>query len=190
MGHLELATIVQRAVRRAGLAVKYSKGFNPAMRLSFDSALPVGMESQEEMFHIYLDRKLAPETILDALNRQLPAGLSVTSCRRSRQGDTDTAVACVYQVRLPDNSLDTDTVERFMAKDTFIVEDLSKKGNIRKTDLRQSVAALDWKTSHTLEMTMQPYKGRQIRPGTILKQCFGLSEAAVCLARITKKKQG
>mgnify|MGYP006290121437 FL=1 len=190
LGHLELATIVQRAVRRAGLAVKYSKGFNPAMRLSFDSALPVGMESQEEMFHIYLDRKLAPETIQDALNRQLPSGLAVTDCRRTRQGQTDVPAACVYQVRLPDNSLDADTVDRFMAKDTFVVEDLSKKGKIRKTDLRQSVAALGWKASHTLEMTMQPYNGRQIRPGTILKQCFGLSDAAVCQARIKKTKQG
>ncbi len=187
-GHLELATIVQRAVRRAGLAVKYSKGFNPSMRLSFESALPVGMESQEEIFHIFLDRKLAPETIQDALNRQLPPGLAVTDCRRTRQGQTDAFAACVYQVRLLETSLDADTVEQFMAKDAFIVEDLTKKGKIRKTDLRQSVAALDWKTPHTLEMTMQPFNGRQIRPGTILKQCFGLSDAAFCQARIKKLK--
>ncbi|MEE4364924.1 MAG: TIGR03960 family B12-binding radical SAM protein, partial [Desulfotignum sp.] len=189
-GHLELATIVQRAVRRAGLAVKYSKGFNPSMRLSFDSALPVGMESQEEIFHIFLDRKLSPETIQDALNRQLPTGLTVTHCRRTRQGQTDAFAVCVYQVRLVETSLDADTVDRFMAKDAFIVEDLTKKGKIRKTDLRQSVAALYWKTPHTLEMTMQPYNGRQIRPGTILKQCFGLSDAAVCQVRIKKLKQG
>ncbi len=189
-GHLELATIVQRAVRRAGLAVKYSKGFNPSMRLSFDSALPVGMESQEEIFHIFLDRKLAPETIQHALNRQLPPGLAVTDCRRTFQGQTDAFAVCVYQVRLLETSLDADTTDRFMAKDAFIVEDLTKKGKIRKTDLRKSVAALDWKTPHTLEMTMQPYNGRQIRPGTILKQCFGLSDTAVCQARIKKLKQG
>ncbi|HKK99125.1 MAG TPA: TIGR03960 family B12-binding radical SAM protein [Desulfotignum sp.] len=189
-GHLELATIVQRAVRRASLAVKYSKGFNPSMRLSFDSALPVGMESEEEICHIFLDRKLAPETIQDALNRQLPPGLTVTDCRRTRQEKTNAAAACVYQVRLPETSLDADTVDRFMAKDAFVVEDLTKKGKIRKTDLRQSVAALHWKTPHTLEMTMQPYNGRHIRPGTILKQCFSLTDAAVCQARIKKRKQG
>jgi radical SAM family uncharacterized protein/radical SAM-linked protein len=190
-GHLELATIVQRAVRRAGLAVKYSKGFNPSMRLSFDSALPVGMESQEEIFHIFLDRKLAPETIQNALNRQLPLGLAVTGCRRSsQQVQTDATAACVYKMQFPHPCPDTQAVDRFMAKKEFWVEDLSKKGKIRKTDLRQSVAALDIITPQTLEMTMQPYNGRHIRPAAILKHCFGLSDAAVCQVRIKKLKQG
>ncbi len=40
-------------MKRAGLTVKYSQGFNPSMRLAFDNALPVGMESEEEFFTVF-----------------------------------------------------------------------------------------------------------------------------------------
>lgn len=52
-GHLELAKIIRRAIRRIGIKVKYSTGFSPAMKVSFDNPLPVGMESEEEFFTIH-----------------------------------------------------------------------------------------------------------------------------------------
>jgi radical SAM family uncharacterized protein/radical SAM-linked protein len=189
-GHLELATIVQRAVKRAGLTVKYSKGFNPSMRLAFDTALPVGMESESEIFTIFLDRKLAPKEITQALNRQLPTGLTVTGCSLAAKDTTEHDQVCCYLVQLSTLCPDKRAVERFMAKEEFMVEDLSKKGKIRKTDLRQSVAAIAHRTPDTLEMTMQPYNGRHIRPTAILTQCFGLSEEAMGRTRIKKLNQG
>ncbi|MBF0572630.1 MAG: TIGR03960 family B12-binding radical SAM protein, partial [Desulfamplus sp.] len=54
-GHLELAKIIRRAIRRAGLKVKYSTGFSPVMKISFDNPLPVGMESEEEFFSIQVN---------------------------------------------------------------------------------------------------------------------------------------
>jgi radical SAM family uncharacterized protein/radical SAM-linked protein len=189
-GHLELATIVQRAVKRAGLTVKYSKGFNPSMRLAFDTALPVGMESESETFYIFLDRNLAPKEIAQALNRQLPTGLTVTGCSLAAKDTPEHDQTCRYLVRLFTFCPDTRAVERFMAKEEFMVEDLSKKGKIRKTDLRQSVAAIAHRTPDTLEMTMQPYNGRHIRPTAVLTQCFGLSEEAMGRTRIKKLSQG
>ncbi len=189
-GHLELAAIVQRAIKRAGLTVKYSRGFNPSMRLAFDNALPVGMESEEETFTVFLDRKLTPTAVQQALNRQLPAGLAATNCKMAGKNQTTQADTCTYQIRLPAPGLDEAAVKQFLALPEFVVEDRSKKGKIRKTDLRQTVAAMTLKPSGILEMTMHPYNGRHLRPTAVLKHWFGLSDPVIGQARIKKLKQG
>ncbi|MDT8379396.1 MAG: TIGR03960 family B12-binding radical SAM protein [Desulfotignum sp.] len=189
-GHLELASIVQRAVKRAGLSVKYSKGFNPSMRLAFDNALPVGMESEEEFFTIFLDRKLSPRAIRQALNQQLPAGLTITDCHMAGKKQPDPPGICVYQVLLPAGALEKDSVETFLSLKEFIIGTPSKKGKLRKTDLRQAVADINRQGSDTLEMTMQPFEGRHLRPSAILKQCFGMSDPVIGRTRIKKLRQG
>jgi radical SAM family uncharacterized protein/radical SAM-linked protein len=189
-GHLELASIVQRAVKRAGLTVKYSQGFNPSMRMAFDNALPVGMESEQETFTIFLDRHLTPGAVKQALNRQLPAGLAVTDCKMAPKDPANPDAACFYQIRLPAPGLDPADVTHFLSLPAFVVEDRTKKGKIRKTDLRQTVAAMAHTPSGILEMTLQPFNGRHMRPTAILKQCFGLSDPVLGQARIIKLKQG
>lgn len=189
-GHLELATIVQRAVKRAGLTVKYSKGFNPAMRLAFDNALPVGMESEEEFFTIFLDQTLSCRAIEKKLNQQLPAGLTVIGCHLAGNKQLDSTGICVYQVQLPAKTLEKNTVDEFLAQETFIVKDLTKKGKVRKTDLRQAVADITWQKSDILEITLQPFDGRHLRPTAVLKQCFGFSDPDIGRTRIKKLRQG
>jgi radical SAM family uncharacterized protein/radical SAM-linked protein len=190
-GHLELASIVQRAVKRAGLTVKYSQGFNPSMRLAFDNALPVGMESEEEFFTIFLDRRLSPAAIQTALNQQLPGGLTVTDCRPAGKNQPDASNTEAYRVQPPSGALDKNTVNAFLAKKELMVEDTSKKGKIRRTDLRKAVSEITWQTApDTLTMTMHPFEGRQLRPTAILKHGFGLSDPVIARTRIRKLRQG
>jgi radical SAM family uncharacterized protein/radical SAM-linked protein len=190
-GHLELASIVQRAVKRAGLTVKYSKGFNPSMRLAFDNALPVGMESEEEYFTIFLDRTLSPAAVQTALNQQLPGGLTVTDCRPAGKNQPDASDREVYQVQPPPGALDKNTVDAFLAKKELMVEDTSKKGKIRRTDLRKAVSDIARQPApDTLTMTMLPFEGRQLRPTAILKHGFGLPDPVIARTRIRKLRQG
>ncbi len=44
-GHLELVKIFLRAIRRVGIPIKYSEGFHPKPKISFEDPLPVGLES-------------------------------------------------------------------------------------------------------------------------------------------------
>ena len=54
ISHLDYASLMQRAVRRAKIPAAYSEGFNPHMKLSFASALSVGVTSDAE----YMDLEL------------------------------------------------------------------------------------------------------------------------------------
>ena len=189
-GHLELATIIQRAVKRAGLNVKYSQGFNPSMRLSFENALPVGMESEEETFFIYLEKDLAPGAIAGVLNKVLPHGLVVTGCRPFNRTEKRTDQPSCYTIRFADACMEKEKVDRFLNLSEFIVEDLSKKGKIRKTDLRKSVDKISFMDLQTIEMVLKKYNERTVRPIEILAKYFELDEDTIKKARIKKIKQG
>lgn len=185
-GHLELATIVQRAVKRAGLNVKYSQGFNPAMRLSFETALPVGMESEDEKMFIYIEKDQAPENIVDALNNTFPEGLFVTGCKPFNKFEKRNDHADCYTIRFADGGLEKEKVDQFLKLSGFVVEDLSKKGKIRKTDLRKSVEKISFIGLQTIEMVLKKYNERTIRPTEILTKYFELDEDVIKKAKIKK----
>lgn len=126
-GHLELATIVRRAVKRTGFAAKFSQGFNPSMRLAFDNALPVGMESEQERFFIYLDKTLSTRTIQKQLNEQLPLGLSITGCERFQKNVKSDEDISHYVIRFAGVDLEKDMVNDFLNMTSFVFEDLSKR---------------------------------------------------------------
>jgi hypothetical protein len=72
----------------------------------------------------------------------------------------------------------------------FFIEDVSKKGKIRRTNLRQSVDRLSVIDLQTIEMVIKKYNERTIRPMEILVNCFKLDESTMISARVIKKKQG
>ena len=185
-GHLELATIVQRAVKRAGLNAKYSQGFNPSMRLSFENALPVGMESEEEAFFIYLEKDLPPKEIVDLLNKTLPEGLCITGCKFFNKFVKRDDQLSRYIIGFADICLGQEKVDQFLNLSEFIVEDLSKKGKIRKTDLRKSVEKISFIDLQTIKMVLKKHNERTIRPTEILTKYFELDEDTIKMARIKK----
>lgn len=73
---LELQSLFSRAVRISGIPVRYSQGFNPRPRISFPSALPVGVSSSCEFFFISLRDWMEPGDIVSRLSSCLPSELS------------------------------------------------------------------------------------------------------------------
>ena len=54
LGLLDLQRTMQRALRRSGLPVAYSKGFNPHMVMAFASALSSGIPGDAELLDVSL----------------------------------------------------------------------------------------------------------------------------------------
>ena len=69
-----------------------------------------------------------------------------------------------------------------------MVEDMSKKGKIRKTDLRKALSSVRLISPIRLEMTLTPYNARIVRPAEILARGFGVDDTFIKDARIKKLK--
>jgi radical SAM superfamily enzyme YgiQ (UPF0313 family) len=78
LSHLDLLSVFERSLARAGCPVSFSEGFNPKPRLEFASPLGVGVDSEEEIASIELTAWDSGAAFLSALNRSLPPGLEVT----------------------------------------------------------------------------------------------------------------
>jgi radical SAM-linked protein len=183
-----MATIFQRAVKRTGFAVKYSKGFNPSMRMSFATALPLGMESETEILYIYLKKGLKPHRIMSALNPQLPRGIEITDCALFRKSPHPSTPRDIYQISFAEPCIRQPELDRFLVLSEFMVEDMSKKGKIRETDLRKALLSVRLISPIRLEMTLTPYNARIVRPTEILAKGFGIDDTVIKDARIKKLK--
>ena len=60
ISHLDLMRLLTRAMRRAGLPLKFSEGFSPHAKLSLGRALKLGLESEDEEGKIALNGWIRP----------------------------------------------------------------------------------------------------------------------------------
>ena len=77
LGLLDLQRTMQRALRRSGLPIAYSKGFSPHIVMSFASALSSGIPGDAELLDVGLTDETTEEACLTAMNRVLPPSLAV-----------------------------------------------------------------------------------------------------------------
>lgn len=77
ISHLDLLRTWSRILRRSGLPIKYSQGFNPHLQLSFAMPLSVGVTSESEYMDIEFDTEVAFKEVITKINENAPSGLVV-----------------------------------------------------------------------------------------------------------------
>ncbi|MCA9518832.1 MAG: TIGR03936 family radical SAM-associated protein, partial [Myxococcales bacterium] len=82
--HLDLARVLPRILRRAGLTPVMSRGFSPAPQMSFGPALTLGVHALAELVDVQLTDDLAPDALLARLNAVSDEGLVFRAAARLR----------------------------------------------------------------------------------------------------------
>ncbi len=186
-GHLELVNIFQRALKRAGIAVRFSEGFHPKPKISFDDPLPVGIESQQERFVISVPDTRDPRKIKDALNAHLPAGLKINDCRLTPPKSAQSRQRRIrYRIALPEGQFDPALLKAFNAQPHFPISLSGRKGKLKKIDLKDIVIKSELRDSGDLELALQSEPGKTVRPFDVLRHIFNLSDTQIKQAKIIK----
>ncbi len=110
LSHRNTMDVLERALRASRAPVRYTEGFNPHMRLSMGPALPLGQESEHELFDVDVLDALTAEH-LAAVNERLPEGLRITGWRELPAGAPSlgkAATEAVYRFVLPDGESRTE----------------------------------------------------------------------------------
>ncbi len=76
VSHIDLLRHASRILRRAGIPVRFSNGFNPHPLIFFSPPLGLGVASEAE--YIAIDAPMAAAEALERFNLSAPAGLKAT----------------------------------------------------------------------------------------------------------------
>ncbi|MBW1866840.1 MAG: TIGR03960 family B12-binding radical SAM protein [Deltaproteobacteria bacterium] len=186
-GHLEMVKIIIRAINRAGIAVKYSKGFHPMPQISFEDPLPIGTESLDEKLFLTVSGYSRADKLIKSINSELPEGLTIKGCEvepRKVKGKQNEIID--YLISSEDDIFKKDAIEQFIGEKSVVITRLSKKGKLKKINLKDIVIELNAEKSDRLMLKIKKRIDNSARPDNILKKIFNLSEREVKGARIVK----
>lgn len=144
IAHLDLVRTFTKSVARAGIPVRYSEGFNPHPRLSFATAMSIGLESDCEFLDIRLTKEVDPERLLLAFNESLTAELQATEAYIPETKFTDIAYSS-YRITIVTEGASENMAseaKRLLTEGPVVVFKRSKSGD-KDTDVSGGIKALD-----------------------------------------------
>ncbi|MDO5533155.1 MAG: TIGR03936 family radical SAM-associated protein [Propionibacteriaceae bacterium] len=191
--HRDFHRALERALRRAGVPMAYSSGFNPHQRISFSNASPTGAATEAEYFEISLREAVEPDAVRAALDAALPTGLDILEVVPSPPGGiADRLTASTWEITV--GGLGREVLERavatLLAAEVAEVERMTKTG-LRTFDARAAIIDLAVTGDDTLRLVSR-HGTPLVRPDDVL-QALGRAEEAFAPAEpplLTRTAQG
>jgi radical SAM-linked protein len=143
LSHHDLMRLFERALRRTGLPLRMTEGYNPHPVIAFPTALGLGIESLDEILEFELSSWTAPRSIEKQLGEQLPEGVTVASAEAFDRKQRSFVNFVEYEADCPGQGEGiADRIRAFLALKECPVERVSDKGS-KTVEIRQYVMALD-----------------------------------------------
>jgi len=175
IGNLDLLTIWERAARRAGLALQYSKGFHPQPKIQFAAPLPLGFSSRCEVVDMRLNDDLDCAAVADRLQAVLPTGLTIHGVETvdpSVPALATLVTAGKYEITLSE-AIDTaqlqDRVKALLAESSLPRERRGKSYDLRPLIEALEVVENPGDSSPGLRMQLKAIQGATGRPDEVLE---------------------
>jgi radical SAM-linked protein len=188
ISHLDLHHTWERTLRRAGLPVYHSQGFNPRPKINLSRALPLGQTSECELMDVWLEQEVASTELLAKLKAAAPPGLVLANVERvplteaSLQSRISSAT---YHVTLEED-INPASVESTI----YDILNASQLKRVRRTkpyDLRPLIESLSIASEPsdrvTLQMQLAAREGASGRPEEVLLE-MGLDPGTARIHRI------
>ncbi len=127
----------ERSLRRAGMPLAYSGGFNPRPKLQLAGVLPLGHSGEAELLDVWLEEPLPVEGFAKALAPVLPGGLEIGQVRQvdlKEPAMQTRIVATEYRVTIEWGELATEVetrIERALAATELPHERRGRRYNLR-----------------------------------------------------------
>lgn len=143
ISHLDLMRTMQRALKRSGLPVWFTEGFNPRLYLNFPLALSLGTTGEREPMDIAVVEEIGLDEIVDRLNAVCPEGIRIVGAAYPVHPNKDIGSA-EYESRL---SGDTEELKKalqdYLEQDSIKVMKHSKKKGMIEVDIKPHINMLD-----------------------------------------------
>ena len=108
ISHRDLARVWERLLRRANLQLAFSEGFHPKPKISFPSALALGVEALDEIVELEVMDKLDVEAIRKDIEAECPEGMEILELASPQYAlGKAKVIATCYQIEIPEDLHET-----------------------------------------------------------------------------------
>jgi len=186
LGHLDLTRLLMRGLRRAGIALAYSQGFNPKPRVAFGPALPLGILSEGEYLDFESFDRLEPAEALERINDSMPTAVrfeAMEAIGRQVPALGEAIRAARYRVE-PADSVDlNERIEAFNRRGPVTVR-REFKGKVRSFEMTEELLELKPAAAGVARFTLAVRcNGASLRPEEALREIVGEDVASCRVVR-------
>ena len=142
MSHLDLMRCMTRTMRRAGVPIWYTEGFNPHPFMTFALPLALGASGLCETMDVRLTADMPFDEVKKRLNSALCEGIRVTCVEY--QGEKATAIqSAVYRITLAADGVSGEelsgALEKYLSQDKILVQKKNKKKQFVDIDVKPHI---------------------------------------------------
>lgn len=175
MSHLDLMRCMTRTIRRAGVPIWYTEGFNPHPFMTFALPLSLGTSGLCETMDVRMTTDMPFEEVKQRLNAALCEGIRVTKV--DYQGQKATAIqSAVYQITLTAEGFSgsqlRDELRKYLSQDAIIVQKKNKKKQLVDMDVKPHILSYEVSSEGecaVLRIKLPAGNDVNINPGIIIK---------------------
>ena len=142
ISHLDLMRCFERCIRRAGIPLWYTEGFNPRPFLTFALPLSLGITGLNESVDLKLVEDMPLDEVQRRINECLPTGIHINSISEPVKKNTAIA-ASIYDITLSCDDLSAgDLCSRlsdFLSRESIVITKLNKKKKQVESDLKPHI---------------------------------------------------
>lgn len=132
ISHLDINRAMSRALKRAGIPLWYTEGFNPHPYMSFSLPLSLGVESLCESVDLRITGEITNKEIKDRLNSVLPEDLKIIDVYDDFRDNSEIVYSdYVYKFEFSDNDLALEKIKNVLSSDEILALKKGKQGRKR-----------------------------------------------------------
>ncbi|OPL08992.1 MAG: hypothetical protein AVO33_08775 [delta proteobacterium ML8_F1] len=198
LSHLETHKMLERSLRRAGVPLAFSQGFNPHPNISFAAPLPVGTLSDYEVIHVELAVGIDPGELIARQRCCFPGDFVLLKGKLVEKSPSlmKEVVRSDYRVTLNLSCAAEeieDRIREFLNQDSHLIRKRTKKGRINDLDIRPQVRTLTYdEKDHSIFMSLDTGSVSNLKPLVLMKELFDFPEEKLDVRRtmLYKSKDG
>lgn len=170
VSHLDLNRFMIRMIRKSGIPVWYSEGFNPHPYITFALPLSLGFESEYEVMDVRLDDdNFKNEDVLKELSAQMTEGIEFLEASNPIMKVGEVAFASFSIDFDEDFAAILDNLISFLSSEHIYSEKKTKKGAIRILDLKEFIKDFAIE-GNKLKITLAAGGSNNLNPKLILDE--------------------
>ena len=176
VSHLDMNRLMIRLIRKSGIDIWYTEGFNPHPYVTFALPLPLGFEGEYEIMDIRVmdddyDISLIPEKLNSVCSRYIRFEMAVEP-----QDKVGNIAFASYDILFDDNGEVSKALSSFLSKPSIIALKKTKKGDFKEIELKDKIKSYEISTKNgdtLLKIILPAGSNDNVNPSLLLEAFYG-----------------